>query len=453
MATADPLDEFSSELASAKIRRPTANPPSPAPVPAEIDHAVPNEYAAATPQLASAPRSPMAAPLLSLEEIVRREVPINWDEAVAVIEEVCVLSAPVETGVPAPSDLFIADGTVARRDGARVASDVSSAGRLLHSLLSTAGSTPVPLRLFVTQASAQGTYASIAAFAQALAYFGKAGRRDLIRALYLRCATAATSMPATVRPADPKPEVPTPVAPQPARKRPTLPRWAVAMLAAVALSAAGLWVWSMRSSFAGDALLPSLVAQAREAIGSLGIGTPADQPAPVSDAAPPPELKRGAGAGSRLAGSPSDAPRLISRAIGSPAEARSGSRRRPRALVPVLVQPPTSAQLSARSGDETERETVRLTIYSGKDADVEPPLLLHPQIPTNLMLAGEDRLNIMELLISETGSVERVHLVAGPSRLPDVMLLSGAKAWRFKPASRDGEAVRYRALVSWAGTP
>ncbi len=94
-----------------------------------------------------------------------------------------------------------------------------------------------------------------------------------------------------------------------------------------------------------------------------------------------------------------------------------------------------------------------LTIYSGRDADVEPPVLLYPQIPTNLMLAGENRLNIMELLISETGSVEQVRLVAGPSRLPDVMLLSGAKAWRFKPASRDGEAVRYRALVSWAGTP
>lgn len=109
--------------------------------------------------------------------------------------------------------------------------------------------------------------------------------------------------------------------------------------------------------------------------------------------------------------------------------------------------------MSARSADETEREAVTLTIYSGRDADVEPPVLQHPQLPTNLMLAGENRLNIMELLISETGSVEQVRLVAGPSRLPDVMLLSGAKAWRFKPASRDGEAVRYRALVSWAGTP
>lgn len=121
--------------------------------------------------------------------------------------------------------------------------------------------------------------------------------------------------------------------------------------------------------------------------------------------------------------------------------------------MPVLVAAPPSADLSSRSADETAREAIALTIYSSKDADVEPPLLLYPQIPANLMLAGENRLNIMELLISESGSVERVHLVAGPSRLPDVMLLSGAKAWRFKPASREGEAVRYRALVSWAGTP
>ncbi len=44
-----------------------------------------------------------------------------------------------------------------------------------------------------------GTYASIAAFAKALAYFGKPGRPELIRALYLRCATAASSAPAPVR--------------------------------------------------------------------------------------------------------------------------------------------------------------------------------------------------------------------------------------------------------------
>ena len=391
------------------------------------------------------------APLLSLEEILRREVTINWDEAVAVVEAVCALSTPVETGFPDPSDLFISDSTVVRRDGARVQSDVNSAGRLLHSLLSTAGSTPVPLRLFVTQASAHGTYVSIAAFAKSLAYFGKPDRPALVRALYLRCATSS-SLPATVRPAEPKHEAPPASAPQPARSRPSVPRWAVAAFAAIVLTAAGVWVWSMRSS-AGDAILPTLVAQARDAVNRLGIGSSAEPAASATPSAAAAELRRAAGTGSRNGPSPADAPRLLSRALGSPVEARPRSQRRPRPAIAVLVQPPASAELSERSAAEAERESSLLTIYSGKDADVDPPMLLHPQIPTNLMLAGENRLNIMELLISETGAVDQVRLVAGPSRLPDVMLLSGAKAWRFKPASRDGEAVRYRALVSWAGTP
>ena len=478
MAPGDPLDEFDSELATTEtpgrlvpfdgaLRPPAgarqvietveshagatnAN-PFPRVLPVETDDRR-DEHGSAPP-LASAPHAPTTAPLFSLEEILRREMAINWDEAVAVVEEVCALLSPVETGVPSPSDLFIADNNVVRRDGARAESDVTSAGRLLHSLLSTAGGTPVPLRLFVTQASAHGTYASIAAFAKALAYFGKPGRRELIRALYLRCASATATLPVTVRPADPKRDAPPASAPQPARPRRSVPRWAVAAFAAIVLPSAVVWVWSMRSRFAGDTMLPSLVAQAREAVGRLGIGSPAEQAASATPAAAPPALRRDAGTGSRVGSLATDAPRLVSRALTSPDEVRPRSRRRPRPLMPVLVQSPPSSELSARNADETEREAKMLAIYSGRDADVEPPVLLYPQIPTNLMLAGENRLNIMELLISETGSVDQVRLVAGPSRLPDVMLLSGAKAWRFKPASRDGEAVRYRALVSWAGTP
>jgi hypothetical protein len=462
MPTADPLDEFASELASAESPRcaPLDEPlrPSTAPrqmiEPAEPRATAPGGPVDVLPKESASASLPLAnAPLLSLEEIVRREVAINWDEAVAVVEEVCALLSPAETGVPAPSDLFVADGTVVQRDGALVQSDISSAGRLLHSLLSTAGSTPVPLRLFVTQASAQGPYANIGAFAKALAYFGKPGRRELIRALYLRCASAASSLPVTVRPAEPKRDATPASTPQPARPRRSVPRWAVAAFAAIVLPSAVVSVWSMRSRFAGDTMLPSLVAQAREAVGRLGIGSPAEQAASATPAAAPPALRRDAGTGSRVASLATDAPRLVSRALTSPDEVRPRSRRRPRPLMPVLVQSPPSGELSARNADETRREAMTLAIYSGRDADVEPPMLLYPQIPTNLMLAGENRLNIMELLISETGSVEQVRLVVGPSRLPDVMLLSGAKAWRFKPASRDGDAVRYRALVSWAGTP
>jgi hypothetical protein len=459
MAPGNPLHEFDSELSSTETRRrvvPFDAPLRPAsdahqPIePVEASAVVTNEV---QPPLASASGSPTTAPLLSLEEVLRRDVAINWDEAVAVVEEVCTLLSPAETGVPGASDLFIADGAVVPRDGARAEPEVSSAGRLLHSLLSNAGGTPVPLRLFVTQASAQGTYANIEGFAKALAYFGKPGRRELIRALYVRCATV-TPVPAPARPAEPKPEVvPSAAAPPPARKRPALKHLAVAMVAAMALSAAGVWVWLTKSSLAGDATLSSLVAQAREAISGLGIGGPAEEPPASSAAAAAPQPRRDGETGSRVNGPRADAPRLVSRTIGSPGPAPTRSRRPARPPMPVLIQPPSSAELSARNADETARDAAMLTIYSSKDAGVEPPMLLHPQIPANLMLAGESRLNIMELLISETGSVEQVRLIAGPSRLPDVMLLSGAKAWRFQPASRDGEAVRYRARVSWAGTP
>lgn len=430
MPRVDPLDEFNSELGK---RETPASPALPESTP-----------------VAPAADAPVVADLLSLEEIVRREVVVNWDEAVAVVEEVCALQAAAETGVPGASDLFITDGTIVRRHGARAQSDITSAGRLLHSLLSTAGNTPVPLRLFVTQASAHGTYDSIAAFASGLAYFGKAGRSERIRALYRRCATPAVSVPASVRAPEPKREDSHGEARPPAPPRRSLPRWAVAAFVAIGLSGAGVWLWSMRSSLGAEVTSLSLVAEAREAVGTLLTGPP-EQPAPSGGPAPAP--RDAANADQHVARQPAEALRLASRPLGSPSGRRPRPQVRPSPTIPVLIQPPASGDLSARSADETARETLLHAIYSDRDADVEPPVLLHPQIPANLMLAGESRLNIMELLVSETGLVEQVRLIAGPSRLPDVMLLSGAKAWRFKPASRDGETVRYRALVSFAGTP
>jgi hypothetical protein len=409
MSTVNPLEEFSSELAKGEG----------------------------------------TAALLSIEDMLRREVVINWDEAVAVVEDLCTLLAPTETGIPVAADLFITDAGIVRRQRAGAQSDVTSAGRLLHSLLSTAGTTPVPLRLFVTQASAQGTYASIDAFASALAYFGKPGRRELIRALYFRT-IAGTSTVARIHAPEPRRDDLT-SALKPVRRRRSLPRWAMASLAALGLSGVGVSVWMMRSNLEADGMLPSL-AEVRDAVGKLVVGSsPAEQTEPTAASAPVPT--RPAHAVERLKHQPAEAARLVSRPIGSPSQPRPRSRRQPSPMLPVLIAAPPSAELSSRNADETAREAIALTVYSTRDADVEPPLLLHPQIPANLMLAGENRLNIMELLISETGTVEQVRLVAGPSRLPDVMLLSGAKAWRFKPASREGEAVRYRALVSWAGTP
>jgi outer membrane biosynthesis protein TonB len=59
----------------------------------------------------------------------------------------------------------------------------------------------------------------------------------------------------------------------------------------------------------------------------------------------------------------------------------------------------------------------------------------------------------MELIIAENGSVERVKLLTAAQRMPDIMLLSRAKLWRFAPAVKDGHPVRYRLVMTWEVNP
>jgi outer membrane biosynthesis protein TonB len=49
----------------------------------------------------------------------------------------------------------------------------------------------------------------------------------------------------------------------------------------------------------------------------------------------------------------------------------------------------------------------------------------------------------VEVTVARDGTVERVRMLSA-TRLADMMLLSHVKAWRFQPAVRAGEAVRYR---------
>ena len=62
-------------------------------------------------------------------------------------------------------------------------------------------------------------------------------------------------------------------------------------------------------------------------------------------------------------------------------------------------------------------------------------------------------MNTMEMVVSEQGRVEQVRLLTPAKRMTDVLLLSGAKTWKFAPAVRDGQPVRYRTMFSWPSIP
>ena len=91
-------------------------------------------------------------------------------------------------------------------------------------------------------------------------------------------------------------------------------------------------------------------------------------------------------------------------------------------------------------------------IYSSDDPDVVPAQLLTEHRNAVPSTSTTFDVNTMELVISKGGRVEQVKLAAPPKRMTDMLLLSGAKTWKFAPALKDGQPVRYRAQFSWATT-
>lgn len=93
------------------------------------------------------------------------------------------------------------------------------------------------------------------------------------------------------------------------------------------------------------------------------------------------------------------------------------------------------------------------TLYSKDDEDVRPPRLLSESLPSPTIGGWTTRTNVIEVIVSETGAVERARFIAAPQRMPDTFVLSRAKVWKFSPAMKDGRPVRYRLLLSWEVNP
>jgi hypothetical protein len=110
------------------------------------------------------------------------------------------------------------------------------------------------------------------------------------------------------------------------------------------------------------------------------------------------------------------------------------------------------APAAAPPASEATSAVVDDTIYSQQDRDVVPPQTSEI-LPGPTFSRWTTRTNAMEVIVSETGDVERVRLVTPPQRMPDILVLSRAKVWKFKPAMKDGKPVRYRLLLTWDVNP
>jgi hypothetical protein len=295
-------------------------------------------------------------------------------------------------------------------------------------LLGEAQTLPVQLRLLALQeVSPSPSCATVLELSTRLALFDRPGRRDTIRGVYERY----TRLPPRER-AEARIQAPPAALTAPARYPWWLSRKVQAVAAAaVFVAAAGLGLMWLRSAVAAPPAgqedrrgpVAKAVAEAGETVATGAAGT-------VKSAA------------EWLGLAPTDRPTATPAAeVSAPAGAVTP--RKARSRKPPLVTPSGS-----RVADAAEPSGPDTTIYSAVDTEVVPPALQRSRLPAVPRTATTpDSIPQVEVVVSTKGEVESVKLVTQPTGVLPAMMLSAIKAWRFQPATLDGQPVRYRLVV------
>jgi hypothetical protein len=408
---------------------------------------------------------------VSVADLLAQQVPVHSSEAVALLAELCAVL--LERGVaviPHASDVLVNDeGKLAIRGWDQGDSDSAALGRLLHGLSNT---TPAPasLRLFVSQAIASERYHTVAAFAEALASYEVPGRNKLIQAVHDRwVATRAAAVSSVPSPPLPAPEQKKKsVTPNGGQGR--IPRWAIAAVSvAVAFGGAtSAWFAAGARPISIPSVSFSVPAPILNALRWLEASMPNDTAAVETE---PSDVKRKGAAKPRIvAARVRTTNPVVDPATGTGiTETTSTTGSLDAALAGIvpddvpaasLIVSDTPAPLADAASPALTAASERLDlpddvasvadskVYSSAFADVKPPIMLTRQLtPPDTLTHGVEAASTIELLVDESGGVERARLLSRPSPILATMLLSAAKTWKFRPALNDGRPVKYRLLL------
>src|SRR5262245_13218459 len=90
-------------------------------------------------------------------------------------------------------------------------------------------------------------------------------------------------------------------------------------------------------------------------------------------------------------------------------------------------------------------------VYTTADSDVVPPQAINRTMPgwrpPSLLVAQQSFRGMLEVIINEQGTVEWAGITKQSFPSYDADLVPATKAWRFKPATKNGEPVKYRLAV------
>ena len=110
------------------------------------------------------------------------------------------------------------------------------------------------------------------------------------------------------------------------------------------------------------------------------------------------------------------------------------------------------------AGDIAQVRVMREEQHLGLAAEIVKHAQRRPRpfvVVVDQQIVGDEgnRLGTGHVKLDRGDAQRQEKLIAGPVRWPDMMMLSSAKTWRFKPALKDGRSVRYRLLLDWTVTP
>ena len=402
---------------------------------------------------------------VSLARLNESAIRIEWFEAVAIIQELCrslADSSSDSSGRPLNAshvEVDRAGSVLLTREGHLSSVTVRQVGELLRGLL--ADDIPVPLRLALSQSVSEPPfYPSVMSFSQALAYFERPNRNALIQAVYNRW---------KLRPTENRthPEVPFEPLKQHAAELPNvqrarlkLPQWFVVttiVLGSISvLTMTALLMLPRRAETAASQSVanPILAAGSSVAKTVSSLATAAINKI-TTTAAPAPSLAESV-----------EAPEPV-----VTAPVRRVVQARPLRTIPLFPLTPRLEDLSLKPIFELQslidvelsnptpnthnpsfsEQMAPGNIYSDLDLDVEPPVAVYPQIPSALFGPPEQDAAIFDVIIDRFGKVESAKLRQRPTSMANAMVLtmglSAAKAWRFQPATRQGQPVKYRKTI------
>ena len=79
-----------------------------------------------------------------------------------------------------------------------------------------------------------------------------------------------------------------------------------------------------------------------------------------------------------------------------------------------------------------DRPLMAATLFDESDVNVTPPTTVRVQLPERAAAgSGDDRVGVVEAIVSATGEVERVKLLSPHRSYHQAMILSAVKTWRF----------------------